>query len=76
MVLYQVLRVSEPSMKNVFVILWFWLQRRCKTSVKKVSVTLRFSLQCRYKTLYFVCFYQPALCSVCVCTIVFVSAVK
>jgi len=37
-----------------------------KHSVKKASVTLWFSLQCRCKTFCYVCFYQPALCRKCV----------
>ena len=42
----------------------YWLTNN---NVKNVSVTLWFSLQCRCKTFCFVCFYQPALCRVCLC---------
>jgi len=50
--------LANNSVKNMSVILWFWLQRRCETSVKKVSATLWFSLQCHRKTFCSVRAYQ------------------
>ena len=61
-------RLADNSVTNASVSLWFCLQRRCKTFclLNYVSVAKWFSLQRRCETFCFVCFYQPALCRMCV----------